>query len=462
MFTIPSVPFTLKPYQERMFQSIVDFINSSDPRGQVYAPTGAGKSFLFYAIIRHLIQTKDFVRICILHPTIALSQEQIKQCHKFFPNISYVSFHTGAPVRTAHGSSKLHSKSAEELQNHFKSTTNHHITFSTYHSFKDIKNIQFDLVIADEGHNVTKPCFFTSLENIKAKKLLFFTGTPLYDDGIYGMNVNSYYGNLVAHINPKDLIEENHIVPATPIIMKAIARNNGIPDIIDLISQTYHDQKSRNLKEGVDITKILVTVRGSQDIEYLIEHYNELNCPVDVYAITCTKIYKIITNTATNETTVSTCTGNGKKRMEYINEFNCTSKDAIILHIKILSEGIDIPSLTGTLLLRDVPKYKFLQIIGRCARPHGSKKHCYVTLPVVNGNHICGLNKKKWIKEFNEHGYHDLFDWRINNSKYLGQSTNDQNNDILPQTNIQVVDTVTYISKFIRQRYPEIQFDKIL
>jgi len=44
------------------------------------------------------------------------------------------------------------------------------------------------------------------------------------------------------------------------------------------------------------------------------------------------------------------------------------SQDALLLHVDILAEGIDLPAITGVLPFRDLSKSKLLQTIGRGAR----------------------------------------------------------------------------------------------
>jgi hypothetical protein len=44
------------------------------------------------------------------------------------------------------------------------------------------------------------------------------------------------------------------------------------------------------------------------------------------------------------------------------------SEDAILLHINILTEGIDLPSITGVMPFRELDKIKLLQTIGRAGR----------------------------------------------------------------------------------------------
>lgn len=53
-------------------------------------------------------------------------------------------------------------------------------------------------------------------------------------------------------------------------------------------------------------------------------------------------------------------------------------QDAILLHIDILSEGINLPSITGVLTFREMNLIKLLQTIGRAARLLGvDRKRLY-------------------------------------------------------------------------------------
>ena len=44
------------------------------------------------------------------------------------------------------------------------------------------------------------------------------------------------------------------------------------------------------------------------------------------------------------------------------------NEDAILFHYDILTEGIDLPAITGVLPLRDLPLIKLIQNVGRSVR----------------------------------------------------------------------------------------------
>ena len=59
--------------------------------------------------------------------------------------------------------------------------------------------------------------------------------------------------------------------------------------------------------------------------------------------------------------------------------------DAIIFHYDILSEGIDIPGITGVVIDRDMDLFKMQQTIGRFKQSPSVKKYAIISFQ-NNGN----------------------------------------------------------------------------
>jgi len=69
-------------------------------------------------------------------------------------------------------------------------------------------------------------------------------------------------------------------------------------------------------------------------------------------------------------------------------------EDCILLHIDILAEGIDLPAITGVLLLRHLNEIKLFQTLGRALRLTKTDR-----ANLYNGT-ISPLDRSKWLKPY--------------------------------------------------------------
>ena len=160
-------------------------------------------------------------------------------------------------------------------------------------------------------------------------------------------------------------------------------------------------------------TKLLVTVNGLKELHAM--HDSEdfriwcRNNNVNTFAFSSDE----------GEFTNFNSTGR-QQTLESMNQLQDT-QDAILFHYDILTEGIDLPAITGVLLLRDLPTTKLLQNIGRGARllkqdriklyaeeiqPHETNKmikpFCWIIIPEFLATLMGDENMKNMIKTIRE------------------------------------------------------------
>jgi hypothetical protein len=126
---------------------------------------------------------------------------------------------------------------------------------------------------------------------------------------------------------------------------------------------------------------------------------------------------------------------NGKplvSREAALKEIKESGSNCIVAHFDTLSEGIDIDTLTGAVLMRKMSKAKIIQTIGRCARPYvldldpitkepskklynpkkgidlRKKPRCVITLPVIDGVWIANNDGTIIAEAFISAGYKEL------------------------------------------------------
>lgn len=390
----------LRPYQIGIDNAIGIFLASSVQRAQVYSPTGSGKTVNYFeAISKH---AGTGLKICLMHPRIALSQEQQSRFkQRFGTKFQTTSFHSGAVVRGNEIITEVNTTKIEVLQKWMDEFA-YHATFSSYDSFFRILDLPFDLLIVDEAHNFTQEEYRKLLPLIKAKKVLFFTATPVTDEvegEMLGMNNPNLFGEVIASVEPSGLIRDGYIVG--PIVHRLMATTNQKGEGVNthqIVAEAFRHQLGEMEKCGVAFTKMMVTSRGYGDHknieDNLVKLWELIGKQVDVYVVEATSVRK-----------------NGRplpSRIAAINEVRASINDCIVLHYDTLAEGIDVDSLTGALILRNMSQAKLLQTIGRCGRPLANKKYSVITLPIVDGSHIGGLRADTIVGAFINGGYGDL------------------------------------------------------
>ncbi len=403
-------------YQEEIIKAQREFMaNNKLQRGQIYSPTGSGKTVCFDALISEMIEGNSDKKICIVYPRIALAMDQQSRL-KYKNNVEFTSFHSGgvdAPEDAKNYREQVSTTSVEELKHIHKTTEMNHITSTTYHSFKAIADMKFDLIICDEGHNLVQRNFSESLPLIKSK-LLTYTATPINVingvESVIGMNDEKLFGKPICHIKPKELIEKGYIVQPRLVELNISTDENGITIRPYLaIAHAFTDLKTRLVNVN---NKLLVSMSDTKDfidIQSNIEVMKTYTGDIDLYTIKAGEQVK-----------------NGKKlksREIALKDFADNKKQCIIVHCDTLAEGIDVPGITASFVYRYMSKAKLIQTVGRAARPSQKdinekdgevidmnnriKPNCYVYIAVIDNEYYANIDVKTVCEAFIEGGYGD-------------------------------------------------------
>jgi superfamily II DNA or RNA helicase len=288
------------------------------------------------------------------------------------------------------------------------------------------------MVICDEAHYLMQPQFYSWLPKITADKILFYTATPISRD-MEGADMDyTMFGDVIARVAPRELIREGYIV--APLVHQlecdTLKNSQGDDvDVLDIIAHSYVYQFNEVAKNGMSYHQMLVAARGvSTDLHRIRDNIN----------VIWNKIRTISNGAIINPDIYTVDAGativNGVRTMDRasaIEEITESQSNAIICHYDTLSEGIDIDSLGGSVIMRVMNKAKFIQTIGRTARPNIKdllkdrtpnprlfdmdrgidcriKPRCIVTLPVINGHWIANSNGEDLARAFIIAGYDDL------------------------------------------------------
>jgi len=361
-------------------------------KGIVCMPTGTGKTFVQAGVIAHDIMSNPGFRMYVINaPRIVLSFQLMKEVQTFLikENIKarYVAVHSGRveddeeilklQYEMGMGHSEiLNTTSSGEVKDIISLALTQDlplIFFSTYHSAdrieggrKHFKHIE--IVLNDEAHYLVQDRFYNIVDDLKTNRKYFFTATTKEtpsNEG-RGMNNESTYGSIIYNMTPREAIDRGKMVrPRMHFVTGGrgqIYNREDVETSLGMLVIESFRQHEYTLT-GSDAAKMLVAVNGTKDIQNILKS-TELNrimrSGVSIYAI------------ASDPSIGSQVNGQKVTRLEFLKQLKKEGKDhtkrMIIIHYDILTEGIDIPGITGVLFLRSMTKSKFIQTFGRAAR----------------------------------------------------------------------------------------------
>ena len=351
----------LRPHQQRAFAAM-----QAKNAGQIIVPTGGGKTYIMIADAKKHLRDSGSQTIVVVAPRILLANQL---CEEFMEQIHHRDVH----VCHAHSGETHHFSSTNPdkialFNNTARTAGENCIIFTTYHSLHRIVDSGIDIttVYYDEAHNACGRHFFKSVFAVSqyAKRRYYFTATPKTGRGVSvarGMNNTDVYGGTLCNVPAKELIAAGAIVPprivpfeTNRIRTKHNAHEVDADNLKDMFEQLDVFQKPKVLVSAPS-SKVLGTMLGHTDI---LDYFYRKG--YDVMHIT-SKFGAVI---------------NDKKvgREEFFNTLQewgaDDTKKFVIFHYSILSEGINVPGLTHTILLRNLPIVEMAQTIGRVIRVH--------------------------------------------------------------------------------------------
>jgi len=273
-------------------------------------------------------------------------------------------------------------KEVKEFYDKTKRQGRHLIVVSTYHSFDRLQNISrknkedksIDLCTYDEAHTTIAEDFSESIfEKVfdRVRRNYFFTATRKVNGEDGGMNDKTKYGGTLCSISPRDMIIAGEIVPPRIHTIKLdndsgdeVSESNEMMLMKTVIeAYTEHEKRLKADSAYPDMigAKLLVSAKGSTEIG-LIQNNTLFQEWCDSNNI---KVYSYSSCYGNFEDFVKE--ENRNKVYESMRNLKDTDK-CILLHIDILTEGIDLPSVTGVLLLRHLNEASLFQALGRALR----------------------------------------------------------------------------------------------
>ena len=348
----------LRPHQQRALDAML-----ANGKGQVYCPTGGGKTYIMIAhALQHIAKATSPQTIVVVAPRILLANQLHSEFSEFLTDAKVMHVHSGETV-------EFHSTKPHDISSwvvYQQGGGYHTLVFTTYHSLPKVidAGIHVDVAYFDEAHNATGKAHFEGVFAMSqhADACYYFTATPRVHRGSAyqrGMNNLDVYGPVLCNVPAPELIEAGAIVPPqivpfeTDLVrMKENAHEvdaNNLLGILDSLDDTQNAKvlvaapNTKVLWRMLSQTAILkeVTDRGYEVLHITSKH----GAYVNDQKVSREVFFKTLSSYGSNPT-----------------------KKFLVFHYSILSEGINCPGLTHTILLRNLPIIEMAQTIGRVIR----------------------------------------------------------------------------------------------
>ena len=373
----------LRSHQSRA----LDKLKSRD-KGCVYVPTGGGKTIIMLEDLVQRLQSADSPQtVVIVAPRILLAGQLCSEFLEYIDGNSDFDYDNNYNILHVHSGETVYDSSTKSdyirewvIDRNF--LIQHSIIFSTYHSLGRIvdSEIDVDVLYCDEAHNATQKHHFVGVAatSTNATNSYFFTATPKYTRGgcNRGMNNVDVFGNTLISVPAPELVNNGSIIPPKLVVhetehvrTKYNAHDVDREMVLEIIDDLQEEQSSKVLVAAPN-TKVLWNMLSQTDILHV------LNCMgYDILHITSKHGAYINRKKVGRDTFFQTLTDWGKD----------DDKKFIVFHYSILSEGINVPGLTHTILLRNLPVIEMAQTIGRVIRLHKDDAK-----DIANGNIAAG------------------------------------------------------------------------
>lgn len=364
-------------YQEKILQA-----KKENTKGIIVAGTGAGKSYTMGWSIQERIAAGDSV-IVVVAPRILLAQQLFKSIDSLIGNsakFQHRFVYSGEAIQREEKELtseqildvKFSTTSIREIQEEKERADRKNvplILMTTYHSLERVieSGIPIDTAYLDEVHNAVSLEFSKPVRKLSsiAERMYSYTATLKRTDSAKGRGNNNeeIYGKVICEVDGKELIEAGSIVPPKVNHLYSNINASDVDTVSltrDIVKQTFehYDEYHPHLNH-----KVLFVCDGTQTI-------HELHTQTDIVKWAQQNDIDIFMTTSNYGDWVNGVQLKSRKEfLETLQEYGAdANRKMAVLHYSILSEGIDVPGLTGCVLLRDMNLITLTQTIGRVLR----------------------------------------------------------------------------------------------
>lgn len=310
------------------------------------------------------------------------------------------------------------------------------VVFSTYQSIEVIARAQkvllkngfpeFDLIVCDEAHRTTGVSLagedesaFTKVHDpdfIKSKKRLYMTATPrLYDDNtkskaaeaeavLCSMDDSDLYGEEMYRIGFGEAVEQNLLTDykvliltlndkdIPPAVQRMISKDEMEIDTDDaskiigtinaLSKQFLGDQGVTQESDPNPMKRAVAFCPNIKTSKKIAANYNIANEAYLSHLPTEKKEKMVSTDAKHMDGTMAA--PERDEMLTWLKEETPNNECRIITNVRVLSEGVDVPSLDSVLFLSARnSQVDVVQSVGRVMRRSEGKNYGYIVIPVV-------------------------------------------------------------------------------
>ena len=352
---------TLRPHQQEALNKL-----TVASRGQVIVPTGGGKTLIgIMDAVRRFNASTTPISIIVVAPRILLAQQL---CEEYMEVLKAEVSTQVVPAHIHSGdTSHFSTTKVDEIKcftGMMETAGLHSIFFTTYHSLHRLaeSSVQADTIYFDEAHNSVQKGFYPAVKYFSetTPRAFFFTATPKHSvtPSKPGMNDTSVYGNVIVNVEAGKLVQGGFIVRP-----QVVARELRLLGKDELTS--YRD--SEHIIQSIDenrVSKVLVCAKSVKQIVRMVAESTFVN---DLKARGFSYMY-------ISAKTGAVVDGLKVTREEFFKTLNAwgadNTKQFVVLHHSILSEGINVSGLEAVIMLRAMDAICISQTIGRVIRLH--------------------------------------------------------------------------------------------
>jgi predicted helicase len=411
----------LRPHQVRAVEEL-----EGKDIGQINHPTGTGKTYVqkyihvkdmvektkagdvgVYAIAAHrlILCSQLFDEIIKLVVTCGLKTDLLYIGSGSYPfdvlNDKYKAF--GFDKDTIDCLQTTSSEAAAAFVAHAGQKGNHVLIVATYHSFDCLRHVgNIDICTFDEAHTTVEDRFKENIETVwdNIKRKFFFTATRKVIGETLGQNNTAFYGEVFAPVSPREAIEAGEIVAPHIHIVRPLLEDNikvdkanigmKIKTVIESFNAHEERVKEASISPETIAGKLLVTNSGLDEIRGIVSD--------DFFRSWCSEKNINVFSFSSKDGEAHNF-DNNISREKILQKMDAlkSHERAILFHYDILTEGIDLPGITGVMLMRStIPFIKLLQNLGRACRLHPDDRKKLYAGEIVPGQHGSMVKPYSW------------------------------------------------------------------
>ena len=459
-----------RQHQKDAIDKIKPYIKRGSGRGKVISPTGTGKTRIesdtICEIVKFRIGNEEWGGVHVfLTPRILLTSQQLQEVSRMIaktegmPNCDFMNVNSG-DFNSAEMEKELLALGYENPSN-IESTTNSEtiaiginkakteniplIIFSTYHSVDKVKlaaekaNVQISSYICDEAQYLVSSGGFKDIVDYPSDYMFFFTATEKFTNDMtngLGMGNEAKFGKVIFTESPKTMIDRGEMAS---VALHFVGVKNGSVDedqheaYAEVVISAYGkhcdvlDQYAFGGKGAIG-GKLHVVCYKQDSLKGIMKSDALINFKRQHPDV---KIFALSSDYGISIDGINSPRANNKEKEKLLSQLRAMkiTEKAIVFHVDMLSEGIDVKGITGVMPFRNLGKIKFLQNIGRGTRLVDEdrkrlysgeiaakdfskyvKPYCWLILPVLSNDYNdAKLRYSEWILTLRE-----LYDFKPN------------------------------------------------